>query len=247
MKHPEALIGQYFGSVLGSDALDVGVASRLLAFAETLSNYDRANVIGTGDLYEIVGEHVLDSLSCLQVPFYVQSGRLVDVGSGAGLPGIPLAIVSPEKNFTLVDSVGKKTRFQETARSMLGLENVVSVNRRIEEIGKDRAHRGGYDIATSRALASLDVVAEYCLPLVRVGGAVISMKGRLNGEEVSRGEAAADRLGGVVRGVYPVRRLDSQVEKERHLVVMEKLRETPSRYPRDVGVPAKKPLGEERG
>ncbi|MGI8649062.1 MAG: 16S rRNA (guanine(527)-N(7))-methyltransferase RsmG [Rubrobacter sp.] len=214
-------------------------------FVELLISYDQANVIGTQDAAEVLGEHVVDSLSCMQVPAFSDARTVVDVGSGAGLPGIPLAIVNQNKNFTLVDSVGKKTTFQRLAISRLGLGNIVSVKKRIEEAGRDDLHRERYDLVTCRALASLDVLMEYCLPLVRVGGSVISMKGRLEKSELQRGETAAKRLGGTIREIHSVERLESQTSKERQLVVVEKVRRTPVRYPRDVGVPAKKPLGDE--
>jgi 16S rRNA (guanine527-N7)-methyltransferase len=125
----------------------------------------------------------------------------------------------------------------------LSLEGVRVENARVEEVARTEAHRGVYDVATARAVARLSVVAEYCVPLVRVGGCVISMKGRLEDEEVAEGERAAEKLGARFSQLIRVPRLPELEKKERCLVILEKVAETPGEYPRNVGVPAKRPLG----
>ena len=117
------------------------------------------------------------------------------------------------------------------------------MNARGEQASRAEEHRGPYDIATARAVARLSVVAEFCVPLLRVGGHVISMKGRLGDEELSQGEKAAEELGAKVSTLMRVPRLPETGEKERYLVILEKVEDTPAKYPRKVGVPAKKPLG----
>jgi 16S rRNA (guanine527-N7)-methyltransferase len=217
--------------------------ARLGRFARFLRDYEEANVIGTRELRGIILDHVLDSLSCfLFEPLWV-ARRLVDVGSGGGLPGVPIKVVNPKLGTTLVESTTKKARFLHRATENLSLERVEVMNARVEEVARSDEHRGDYDVATARAVARLSVVAEYCVPLLRVGGYMISMKGRLGDEEVAEGERAAEHLGAKVSQLIPVPRLPEIEKKERCLVILEKVGETPGTYPRNVGVPSKKPLG----
>lgn len=214
----------------------------LEAFSWLLHSYEEANVIGTRDLQRIMVDHVLDSLSCLLCEPTREDGRLVDIGSGGGLPGIPLAIANPNLATVLVESTGKKARFLRYAVESLSVETEI-VNARVEEYARGVGERGSFDLATSRALARLSVVLEYCVPLLRVGGYAVSMKGRLEEGELGEGKRAADTLGARIVEVIRVRMLPEIGQKERHLVVFEKVRETPAKYPRGVGVPAKRALG----
>ena len=224
-------------------ALDRERLLRLEGYARLLHGYEEANVIGTRDLPGIVLEHVLDSLGCFLFEPLGGARDLVDVGSGGGLPGIPIKIVEPALRSVLVEATAKKARFLRGAVEGLELEDVEVINARVEQIARTGAHRGAYDVATVRAVARLGVVAEYCVPLVRVGGHVVSMKGVLEDEELGEGERAAAELGARVSDLIRVPRLPELEEKERTLVILEKVGETPQKYPRNVGVPAKKPLG----
>jgi 16S rRNA (guanine527-N7)-methyltransferase len=217
--------------------------ARLGRFARFLRDHEEANVIGTRELRGIILEHVLDSLSCFLFEPLGVARRLADVGSGGGLPGVPIKIVESELRTTLVESTAKKVRFLHRATENLSLEGVEVMSARVEEIARMDEYRGMYDVATARAVARLSVVAEYCVPLLRVGGCVISMKGRLEGEEMAEGERAAERLGARVSDLIRVPRLPEVEKKERCLVIIEKVGETPEEYPRKVGVPAKRPLG----
>lgn len=223
--------------------LDRDRLARLGEFAHLLRHYEEANVVGTRTLRGIVLDHVLDSLSCFLFKPLGAALRLADVGSGGGLPGIPIKIVAPELRATLVESTAKKARFLHHAVETLSLEGATVTNARVEELARTEAYRGAYDIATARAVARLSVVVEYCVPLLKVGGYVISMKGRLEAEELSEGERAAESLGARVSALIGVPRLPEIEKKERCLVILEKVEETPGIYPRKVGVPAKKPLG----
>ena len=216
---------------------------RLLAYVRLLSRYDRANVIGTKVPEQILGRHVLDSLSCLLVPMFVSAGEIADVGSGGGLPGIPLAIMLDGARVTLFEATGKKAAFLRYAREELALGNLGVVNGRIEELGRQREHRGNYEVCTARAVARLSVLAEYCLPLLREGGQVVAMKGREDREELREGERAAKVLGGEVREVLRVSAVAALEQRETRLVVLQKISRTPDAYPRRTGVPAKEPLG----
>jgi 16S rRNA (guanine527-N7)-methyltransferase len=225
-------------------ALDGDKRDRLVDFARLLGAYDQANVIGTREPRSILLDHILDSLSCFLFEPLVGAQRVADVGSGGGLPGIPIKIAQPTLKATLVESTGKKVRFLCHAVERLGLLDGVEVlDGRVEEVAHARSRRGAYDVVTARAVARLSVVAEYCVPLLRVGGHVISMKARLQAEELSEGERAVEILGAKFSEVLQVPHLPEVGQKERRLVILEKVRDTPKEYPRKVGVPAKKPLG----
>ena len=223
--------------------LDDGRLDRLERYARLLASYKKANVIGTRDLDRILLDHVLDSLSCfLHEPLW-EAERLADVGSGGGLPGIPISIVRPDLRTTLIESTGKKADFLRHAAGQLALGNLEVVNARVEDIGRTQEQRSVYGIVTTRAVARLSVVAEYCVPLLEVGSQAIAMKAGLEGEEYEEGRRATGKLGATIAGVEPVAMLPEVGEKERNLVILKKIRETPAQYPRKAGVAAKRPLG----
>jgi 16S rRNA (guanine527-N7)-methyltransferase len=156
---------------------------------------------------------------------------------------VPIKIVEPQLRTTLVEATAKKARFLRRAAETLALDKVEIVNARVEGVARTDEHRGIYEVATVRAVSRLSVVAEYCVPLLTVGGYAISMKGRLEDEELCEGERAADELGARLSHIIRVPRLPELDQKERCLVILEKVEETQGKYPRNVGVPAKKPLG----
>ena len=223
--------------------LDRDRRGRLQEYAGLLALYDRANVIGTRELGRILLDHVLDSLSCFLPEGLFRAGRLADVGSGGGLPGIPIKIMKPDLATTLVESTGKKATFLQLAVDSLSLRGVEVANIRVEDLGRAQGYRGGYDVVTCRAVARLSVVAEYCVPLLESGGLAIAMKGWLEPEELAEGDRAADALGAKVAEIRRVPILPEVGERERNLVILEKVSETPAKYPRRPGVVAKRPLG----
>ncbi len=216
---------------------------QLLAYARLLSRYEKANVIGTRDFEEIVQRHVLDSLSCLLFAPLRKAKRIADLGSGGGLPGIPIAVMLPRTEVTLFEATSKKAAFLRYAVGQLGLANVRIVNARVEESGREKDHRGVYDVCTVRALARLSVVSEYSLPLLRRGGSVVAMKGRVDADERGEGERALGKLGGRLSEEVQVPYLSGLEQGERRLLLLEKILETPGTYPRRTGTPARSPLG----
>lgn len=228
-------------------SLSVGDEAKklLLAYANLLSRYEKANVIGTKDSGEILHSHVLDSLGCLLFAPLREANRVADVGSGGGLPGIPLAIMLPDAEITLLESTGKKAAFLHHAKETLGLNNVRIVNARVEETARQEVHRGSYDVCTARALARLSVIAEYSLPLLRLGGYVVAMKGREDRAERAEGERASRVLGGRLCDEVIVSHVPGAEQKDRRLLVLEKTGETPHVYPRRTGMPVRRPLGGE--
>ncbi len=216
---------------------------RLLEYARLLAFYEQSNVIGTKDLNSIVLHHVLDSLSCFLFGPLSRAGRLADVGSGGGLPGIPIKIAKPDLQTTLIEATGKKSRFLDYAAGVLALDGVTVANARVEDLAHSSAHRGTYDVVTTRAVAHLSVIAEYCVPLLRVGGSAISMKARLEGAELSEGQRAVELVGAQISERIRVPFIPEAGDKERQLVIIEKVRETHPRYPRKPGTPTKRSLG----
>jgi 16S rRNA (guanine527-N7)-methyltransferase len=207
---------------------------------ELISWNERFNLTAIREPESIRIKHFLDSLSCLLALREAPPSRLVDVGTGAGFPGLPLKIVIPTIRLTLVESVGKKAEFCRHMVDVLGLEGVDVLHARAEEIGQMRGQRGLYDWATARAVASLPVLLEYLLPLVRIGGRVLAQKGESGPTEVQASERALHILGGQVHQLIPVHL--PGVAEDRYLVVINKIAATPDHYPRRPGTPSRNPL-----
>ena len=200
----------------------------------------RHNLTAIREPEQVEVKHFLDSLSAYLVLRGSPMKRVIDVGTGAGFPGLPLKILYPAMHLTLVESVGKKTDFCHHIVERLELQDVVVIQERAEALGKMTEHREQYDWALARAVAILPVLLEYLLPLVRVGGKVLAMKGESGPAEAQTAERATQLLGGHLRQLTPVT-LPGVVE-ERYLVVVEKVAATPEKFPRRVGIPAKRPL-----
>ena len=215
--------------------------SALSFFERELVDWNtRFNLTAIRDPHEIRIKHFLDSLTCLMALRESPGDRLIDVGTGAGFPGIPIKIVHPKMQLTLVESVGKKADFCRHVVNILNLHGVEVVQERAELLGQNPSYREQYDWAMARAVAILPVLAEYLLPLVRVGGSMLAMKGESGPAEAHSAENALRVLGGHLRQLIPVTL--PGVAEERYLVVIDKVAATPNVYPRKVGVPAKHPL-----
>ncbi len=210
-------------------------------YANELRSWNqRYNLTAITDPDEINIKHFIDSLSCLQVERFRPPGNVIDVGTGAGFPGIPLKIVYPQFKMTLVESIGKKMEFCRHVISSLGLDGIDFVQARAEHIGKKVAHREQYDWAIARAVAILPVLLEYLLPLIKLGGGAIVQKGETGPAEAHSAEKALSVLGGEIKQVLPVEL--PRVTEPRYLIVVDKVACTPEKYPRKPGIPAKRPL-----
>jgi 16S rRNA (guanine527-N7)-methyltransferase len=163
---------------------------------------------------------------------------MIDIGSGAGFPGVPLKIVFPQVHMALVEATGKKVAFLDHVIALLNLRDLTAIHARAEELAHNPDHRENYDVAVARAVAEMPTLLEYALPFVRVGGIFVAQKGKVE-EEVASAAHALEALGGRLREVTPVKLPGLE---PRHLVVVEKIAPTPPRYPRRAGVPEKKPL-----
>ncbi len=200
---------------------------------------ERFNLTAVRERPAIIRRHLLDSL-WLARHWGEAPTSLIDIGSGAGFPGLPLKILRPDLRVTLVEAIGKKADFLRHVINTLDLSGVTVYNERIEVIGHRPGERGQYDLATARAVAELRVLVEYALPLLRVGGLLLAQKGRDPRDEIAAARQALTILGGEVRDWHPVTIPD---EESRSLVIVTKVCPTPERYPRAVGVPARRPLG----
>lgn len=208
---------------------------------ELIAWNQRVNLTRIVEPEEIVVKHFLDSLSvCQALPDLSPGLSVVDVGSGAGFPGLPLKIVLPDIRLTLLESTRKKTAFLQHIIHILNLTNVTVLTARAEEAGQQSAHREQYDVAVARAVSGLPTLAEYSLPLVKVGGMIIIQKGQHPAEEVKAATSALEILGGKLHEILPV--TVPGLNAERHLLVISKDKSTPKQYPRRPGLPAKKPI-----
>ncbi len=210
-------------------------------YADELADWNqRISLTAISEPDEVLTKHFLDSLSCWLALREQALDRVIDVGSGAGFPGLALKILQPQMQLTMVESVGKKAAFLEHIVQVLGLTGVNVISERAEEVGRHEEHRESYDWAIARALAPLATLAEYLLPLVRTGGFVLAQKGAAAHEELEQAQHAIEVLGG---GKVEMLRVEiPELEGERYLVLIEKVKGTPEKYPRRVGIPSKRPL-----
>lgn len=237
-------LNQAIRGMLGFQLTQNQLAALKIYEDELLEWNQRLNLTAVREREGIRIKHFLDSLTCMLVMREAFPTKLIDVGTGAGFPGIPLKILFPKCNLTLVESVAKKADFCRHIVRSLKLEGVEVVGRRAEELGQDPAYRQQYDWAVARAVARLPVLMEYLLPLVRIGGRALAQKGEDAVIEAHSAEHAIQVLGGHLRQLVPVN-LPGVVD-ERHLIVVDKIAATPDRYPRRVGIPTKKPIHSQR-
>ncbi len=201
---------------------------------------ERLNLTAIRDPQQMQIRHFLDALSCVQVTGDLNGRSLIDVGAGAGFPGLPLKIAFPDLHLTLVESVSKKANFLTMVATELGLRGVAVLAERAEVVGQQPLHREQYDWAAARAVADLRVLLEYLLPLCHVGGSALAQKGPAAAQEVEVARAALAALGGGAPVLHPVQL--PQQEHLHYLVTIPKVKETPAIYPRRTGVPGKRPL-----
>ncbi len=199
---------------------------------------EKINLTAITDPNEVILKHFIDSLTINK--YIKENSTLADVGTGAGFPGIPLKILRPDLKITLVDSLNKRINFLNEVINKLNLVNIETVHSRIEDFGKDKKYRESFDFVTARAVANLAVLSEYLLPIAKVGGQCVCMKGSSVEEELSNGKNAIKVLGGKIKIIDEFVLPDSDMS--RNVIIIDKIKNTPNKYPRKAGIPVKEPL-----
>lgn len=191
---------------------------------------------------EVYLKHFYDSITPLIVipEIFKENITMCDVGAGAGFPSLPIKILRPDLKLTIVDSLGKRLNFLSDLLEELGIEGVNLVHGRAEDVGKNPDYREKFDLVTARAVARMSVLSEYCLPLAKVGGKFVALKGPKAQDELAASEKALDILGGKLVDSNEFTLPNS--DEERTIVVVDKVKSTPKKYPRQAGTPARKPL-----
>jgi 16S rRNA (guanine527-N7)-methyltransferase len=201
---------------------------------------EKMNLTAITNKEEVYLKHFYDSISAAFFIDFTDVKTVCDVGAGAGFPSIPLKICFPHLHITIVDSLNKRISFLNHLSNELGLENTHFYHDRAETFGKNKDHRESYDIVTARAVARMSVLSELCLPLVKKGGLFVAMKAASAGEEMNIGKKAIATLGGQTEKVFSF--VLPEEESERNIVKINKVKETPNKYPRKPGTPNKLPL-----
>ena len=199
---------------------------------------EKINLTAITQPEEVKLKHFVDSLTVLK--YINDDDKVIDIGTGAGFPGIPLKIMKENTKITLLDSLNKRINFLNIVIETLNLRNIQAIHGRAEEIARNKLYREKYDVAVSRAVANLSTLTEYMLPFVKVGGKCICMKGANVNEELERAQNAIKELGGEIERVDNFYLSDN--DNERNIIVIKKVKETNSKYPRKAGTPSKEPL-----
>ena len=199
---------------------------------------EKINLTAITEPKDVILKHFIDSLT---INKYLKENRiLADVGTGAGFPGIPLKILRPDLKITLVDSLNKRINFLNEVILKLNLKDIDTVHSRIEDFGKDKKYREKFDYVTARAVANLSVLSEYLLPISKVGGKCICMKGSNVEEELDTGKNAIKILGGKINCIDQFELPESDIS--RNIIVLDKIKNTSAKFPRKAGIPSKEPL-----
>ena len=211
-------------------------------FKEFITVNEHVNLTRITEEDEVYLKHFYDSLTpLLLVPeVFTEGAKVCDVGAGAGFPSLPIKILRPDLRLTIVDSLGKRLKFLQELLDKLEISGVELVHGRAEDVGQNPAYREQFDLVTARAVARMSVLSEYCLPLAKTGGKFVALKGPKAASELADAKKALDTLGGKVS--FSQEFTLAGTEEERTIVVVDKVKKTPAKYPRQAGTPNRKPL-----
>lgn len=229
----------------GAKKINIEMSERQAYEFETYMNLllefnEKMNLTAITDRDEIIVKHFLDSITPLAFMKFEDNSKIIDVGTGAGFPSIPLKIMLPNVSFTLLDSLNKRIDFLEEVISQLGLEKIEAIHCRAEEYGQNKNHREKYDFAVSRAVANLQVLSEFCLPFVKIGGKFIALKGKNVHEEIESGKNAIEILGSKISKIEKIELPYSDISHE--ILFIDKITEINEKYPRSYNKIKKNPL-----
>lgn len=215
--------------------------SNFVKYRELLAEWnEHMNLTGIVDEKEVFIKHFLDSVSCVEKGYIKDGVSIIDVGTGAGFPGLPLRISLPNIKLTLLDSLNKRINFLQEVSTSLNLDSIEFIHGRAEDFGKSPEYREQFDIATARAVAGLPVLMEFCVPFVKVGGYFVCLKGPNANTELEESKAAMEAL-----GVEFMEKIDvelPQTDLKHNILVFKKVKNTPDKYPRKAGKPVKNPI-----
>lgn len=200
----------------------------------------KINLTAITEPKDVAIKHMVDSLSCFKADLFKENTSLIDVGTGAGFPGLPLKIFYPSLKLTLLDSLNKRVKFLQLVVDELGLKDVEVIHARSEEAARNKKYREKFDLATARAVARLPIICEYCLPFVKDGGTFIALKGRQYEEEATQAQKAIKVLGGEITDIMPVKL--PEIDDKRAVIYIKKVKSTPKTYPRKAGTPERNPI-----
>lgn len=234
-----------FNSIIKKQANKIGIVlhekqiEQFYQYMELLLEWnEKINLTAIIKPEEIILKHFIDSIT---ISKYIKEGaKLIDVGTGAGFPGIPLKIIRDDMCIVLLDSLNKRINFLKEVIEKLDLSKIEAVHGRAEEFGKNKKYRECFDCATSRAVANLSTLSEYLIPFVKIGGKVIYMKGSEVEEEMKKSEKAVSILGGKIKNKDAFQLPESDIN--RNVIILDKIKATPAKYPRKAGTPAKEPI-----
>lgn len=221
-------------------SIDSDIEAKLSTYSDFLVEYNRnVNLTAITDSKEIIVKHFIDSILPLNMVDFPHGASLIDVGTGAGFPSLPMRIYRSDLKITMLDSLRKRLDFLEQLCERISVDDVEFIHSRAEDGGKNEELREKFDIATARAVANLRELSEYCLPYVKVGGIFIALKARDIDSEVAAARNAISILGGEIDRIIPYK---LPTEEERTIVIIKKISQTPTRYPRSSARISKKPL-----
>ena len=236
-----------FYNLMCKSAEDIGLQlsmeqyEKFITYMRLLQEWnEKVNLTAIVEDEDVIKKHFIDSIKALKRDEFKKANTLIDVGTGAGFPGLPIAIMKGDINVTLLDSLNKRVNFLNTVVNDLGLKNVTTIHSRAEDGARDNKLREKFDIATSRAVANMSVLSEFCLPYVKIGGSFIALKGPAVDQEIKESMGAIKILGGELLDVCEIN--IEGTELRHNLVVVKKIKECSKSYPRKAGLITKNPL-----